>query len=153
MPGYTHNRTIWTIAIALAAFGAGTQSGHLFEPAHAATENLTPQVINLIDLTADAISKPSATNSRSRQLGAAEGMTVGVQEGATSKHYHAHSHELQYVVSGTGSEWLNDKQVALKPGDLLIIPKGTHHGALTPGVRLLNLKTPPQAQGDSVPVK
>ena len=148
----TTRRTTWTLAIAIAAFGAGTQFERFVEPAYAA-EELKPMLINLIDLKTDEISKPSATNSRSRQLGATDGFTVGVQEGATSKHYHAGAHEMQYVVSGTGSEWLNDKVVQLKPGDLLIIPKGTHHGGLTPGVRLLNFKNPPQVQGDSVPVK
>jgi mannose-6-phosphate isomerase-like protein (cupin superfamily) len=57
------------------------------------------------------------------------------------------------VVEGTGSEWLGEQQVQLKPGDLLIIPKGTPHGGLTAGVKLFSMKTPPQKAGDSIPVK
>lgn len=146
--------TLITAGIAVAAFVAGHQTGQMGEHAHAAApgEMMSAQVINLADLKAAEISAPSATGSRSRQLAAADGMALGVQEGVTGKHYHAGSHELQYVVSGTGSEWLGDRIVQLKPGDLLIIPKGTPHGGLTDGVRLMSLKTPPQAQGDSHPL-
>lgn len=147
------NQLFVTAAIAGIAFAAGYHSGHLAEDAHAATQEMMPvQIINLNDLKAAEISAPSNTGSRSRQLAAADGMTTGVQEGVTAKHYHAGSHELQYVVSGTGREWLGDRIVDLKPGDLLIIPKGTPHGGLTDGVRLMSLKTPPQAQGDSHPL-
>ena len=38
--------------------------------------------------------------------------------------------KIQYVVDGTGTEWLGDKQVALKPGIMLLIPHDTPHGGI-----------------------
>jgi mannose-6-phosphate isomerase-like protein (cupin superfamily) len=81
-----------------------------------------------------------------------DGMTVGVQIGIVPKHYHADANEVQYVVDGTGTEWLGDKQVALKPGIMLIIPKGTPHGGSTETsghLKIIALKTPPQAPDDT----
>ena len=56
---------------------------------------------------------------------------------------------MQYVVSGTGTEWLGDRQIGLKPGLLIIIPAGTPHGGtIDPGLKILAIKTPPQAATD-----
>ncbi len=146
------NRTTWTVVFAVAAFAAGLGAARFSTPAYAA-DNMKVQIINLLDMKPDDISKPSATDSRSRTLATADGATFGIQIGATARHYHAEANELQYVVEGTGSEWLGEKIVQLRPGDLLIIPKGTPHGGLTPGVKVFNMKTPPQKAGDSIPVK
>jgi mannose-6-phosphate isomerase-like protein (cupin superfamily) len=153
MPSPARRNTLSTVLVVLAAFGLGTQANRLVTPALAATEDIKMMKINLIDLKADEISKPSPTTSRSRNLLTADGMTLGVQQGPTSKHYHADANEMQYVVSGSGSSWLGEQVVQLKAGDLLIIPKGTHHGGLTGDVRLMSFKTPPQKQGDSHQVR
>ena len=54
--------------------------------------------------------------------------------------------------SGTGTVWLDDKEVRVKPGDLIVIPKGTAHGGTKPDGRTLKaiaIKTPPQAPDDT----
>jgi len=79
-----------------------------------------------------------------------DGMTVGIQIGIVPKHYHADANEVQYVVDGVGTEWLGDKQVALKPRHHADHPKGTPHGGSieTSGhLKIIALKTPPQAAG------
>jgi len=46
---------------------------------------------------------------------------------------------------------LGDKEVQVKPGDLVVIPKGTAHGGTKPDGRTLKaiaIKTPPQAPDD-----
>ena len=54
---------------------------------------------------------------------------------------------------GGGTEWLGDKQVPLRPGELLIIPAGTPHGGTTdPNLAILSFKTPPQAPTDIHPI-
>lgn len=61
---------------------------------------------------------------------------------------------MQYVVDGVGTEWLGDKQIALKPGIMLIIPKGVPHGGLveTRGkLKIIAFKTPPQEPTDNHP--
>jgi mannose-6-phosphate isomerase-like protein (cupin superfamily) len=47
----------------------------------------------------------------------------------TPPHYHANSDEHLYVLSGTGTFWMNDPSniVAFAPGDLLVFRRGTVH--------------------------
>jgi mannose-6-phosphate isomerase-like protein (cupin superfamily) len=148
-------KQIATLAAAvLVAFGAGFGAAHFMPPATAATLPLTPQLIDLAAITPDDL-PPSSGPVRSKGLVAQDGMTLGVQIGPAPKHYHADANEIQYVVSGEGSEWLGDKQVGLRPGMLLIIPKGTTHGGTieTSGhLKLIAIKTPPQAPDDTHPV-
>ena len=82
----------------------------------------------------------------------ADGATVSVQDGNTPKHMHLNANELQYIVQGTGTIWLGDKEEKVKPGDLIIIPKGTAHGGTKPDGRpfkAISIKTPPQAPDDT----
>ncbi|MBV8298609.1 MAG: cupin domain-containing protein, partial [Candidatus Eremiobacteraeota bacterium] len=90
---------------------------------------------------------------RSKLLVAADGATAQVQIGTVIKHYHADANEVQYVVSGSGTEWLGDKQVALKPGMMIVIPAGTPHAGTTDAnLKIVSWKTPPQAPTDVHPV-
>ena len=69
--------------------------------------------------------------------------------GTAPKHYHSGTTEVQLVLDGTGTEWLGDKQIDLKPGTLVIIPPNTNHGGLTGGpFRVYTVKTPPQMPDD-----
>jgi mannose-6-phosphate isomerase-like protein (cupin superfamily) len=63
--------------------------------------------------------------------------------------------EIQYVVEGTGTEWLGDKQVALKPGVMLLIPHNTPHGGTieTSGhIKMVAIHTPPLQAGETKPL-
>jgi mannose-6-phosphate isomerase-like protein (cupin superfamily) len=80
-----------------------------------------------------------------------DGITIAIQDGNTPKHLHANANEMQYILDGTGTIWLGDKEVRVKPGDLVIIPKGTPHGGSKPDGRTLKaiaIKSPPQAPDD-----
>ena len=65
-------------------------------------------------------------------LVAVDGATISIQDGSPPKHLHANANEIQYILEGTGTIWLGDKEVTVKPGDLVIIPKGTPHGGTKP---------------------
>jgi mannose-6-phosphate isomerase-like protein (cupin superfamily) len=150
-------KQIATVAAAvLVAFGAGFGVAHLSAPVAAATVPMTPQVIDLAAITqADLTPITPGNPVRARGLVSQDGMTLGIQIGPAAKHYHADANEIQYVVDGTGTEWLGDKQVAIKPGILLIIPKGTAHGGsveTTGHLKLIAIKTPPQAPDDTHPL-
>lgn len=141
-------------AIAALAFCAGFAVAHAPVPAHAATA-LQPAVIDLGAVTPADLPPPSAAspNLRSKVLFTADGSAGQIQIGTVAKHYHADANEVQFVVSGSGTEWLGDKQVALKPGTLLIIPAGTAHAGTTdPNLKVYSIKTPPQAPTDVHPV-
>ena len=82
----------------------------------------------------------------------ADGATISVQDGNVGKHMHPNTNEIQFILEGTGTIWLGDKEVQVKPGDLVIIPRGTAHGGTKPdgstAIKAIAIKTPPQAPDD-----
>ena len=143
------NRVVAALSLT-AAFAAGCSVTHFLRPALAA-ENLIAQIIHTGDLEGDAMSPVNTAGMRNKVLGVADGMTIAIQDGSPPKHLHANAHEIQYILEGTGTIWLGDKEVAIKPGDLVIIPKGTVHGGTkTDGApfKAIAIKTPPQAPDD-----
>ena len=144
-----------TAAVAAVAFAAGLAVSHVPQAARAAAAPLQPAVIDLSALTPADLPTPTPASPtlRSKLLAVTDGATAQVQIGTVAKHYHADANEIQIVMSGSGTEWLGDKQVALKPGMMLIIPAGTHHGGTTdPNLKIAAFKTPPQAATDVHPV-
>jgi mannose-6-phosphate isomerase-like protein (cupin superfamily) len=143
------NRIITAIAIA-AAFAAGCGVTHLLRPALAA-ETITAQVVHVPELIGDALSAPAPNGMRNKTFVSADGVTISVQDGNPPKHLHPNTNEIQYILEGSGTVWLGDKEVAVKPGDLIIIPKGTPHGgSKTEGrpLKAIAIKTPPQSPDD-----
>ena len=145
------NRIATTLSVAV-AFAAGCGVTHLMQPAEAAVENITAQVIHVPDLNGDALGPASASGFRSKVFMVANGATISVQDGNVPKHMHPNTNEIQYILEGTGTIWLGDKEVKVKPGDLVIIPKGTPHAGTKPDGRTFKaiaIKTPPQAPDDT----
>jgi mannose-6-phosphate isomerase-like protein (cupin superfamily) len=144
------NRIATTFSIA-AAFAAGCAATHLLRPALAA-DNITAQIIHTQDLSGDGISPASASGMHAKTFMATDNTTISIQEGNPPKHLHNNSNEVQFILDGTGTIWLGDKEVPIKPGDLIIIPKGTPHGgtkADNKPIKALAIKTPPQAPDDT----
>lgn len=144
------NRTVAALPIA-AAFAAGCGVTHFLRPALAA-ENITAQVIHVPELVGDALGPASATGFRSKMFVSADGATISVQDGNVPRHMHPNTNEIQYILEGTGTVWLGDKEVQVKPGDLIVIPKGTPHAGTKPDGRpfkAIAIKTPPQAPDDT----
>jgi mannose-6-phosphate isomerase-like protein (cupin superfamily) len=144
------NRVTATISIA-AAFAAGCGVTYLMQPARAATENIMAQIIHTSEMNGDALGLASGTGLRSRMFVSADGATVSIQDGNVPKHMHPNTNEMQYILEGTGTIWFGDKEVQVKPGDLVVIPKGTAHGGTKPDGRpfkAIAIKTPPQAPDD-----
>ena len=89
---------------------------------------------------------------RNKLLVAVDGATIAIQDGSPPKHLHADANEIQYILEGTGTIWLGDKEVTVKPGDLVVIPKGTPHGGTKPvgrTIKAIAIKTPPQRPDDT----
>jgi mannose-6-phosphate isomerase-like protein (cupin superfamily) len=143
------NRIVAALSLT-AAFAAGSGVTHFLRPALAA-DNITAQVIHTGELEGDALSPANAAGMRNKTFVVAEGATVAVQDGSPPKHLHTNAHEIQYILEGTGTIWLGDKEVRVKPGDLVIIPKGTPHAGTKPDgrtIKAIAIKTPPQAPDD-----
>ena len=144
------NRIVATLSIA-AAFAAGCVVTHLTQPARAAVENITAQLIHTGELEGDALSPAASNGMRNKLLAAVDGATVAIQDGNTPKHLHPVANEIQFILEGTGTLWLGDKEVKVKPGDLVIIPHGTPHGGTKPDGRTFKaiaIKSPPQTPDD-----
>ncbi|MBR0751543.1 cupin domain-containing protein [Bradyrhizobium jicamae] len=144
------NRIATTLSLT-AAFAAGCAVTHVLRPALAA-ENITAQIIHTGEMQGDALGNANNVGFRSKMFVAADGATVSIQDGNVPKHLHPNTNELQYILEGTGTIWLGDKEVTVKPGDLVVIPKGTPHGGSKPNGRALKaiaIKTPPQAPDDT----
>ena len=143
------NRIATTLSIA-AAFAAGCGVTHLLRPALAA-ENITAQIIHTGEMEGDALGPANQVGYPSKTFMTADGSTVSIQVGNVPKHLHPNTNEIQYILDGTGTIWLGDKEVTVKPGDLVIIPKGTPHGGTKPDgrtIKAIAIKTPPQAPDD-----
>lgn len=136
------------------AFLAGLGATRVLPSAEAqSAPAMQAQVINLMALTDDQIG-PLAPGGdlRSRTLVVTPEGTVAVQSGNVVKHYHADANEIQLILDGAGSFWLGDKEIQVKAGDLVIIPKGTVHAgshAETGRFRALAIKLPPQRSDDT----
>lgn len=142
------NRLAAGLSIA-AAFAAGCGTTHLLRPALAA-ENIAAQIIHTGEMEGDALGPANAVGYRSKMFASADGATVSIQVGNVPKHLHPNTNEIQYILDGTGRIWLGDKEVSVKPGDLVIIPKGTPHGGTKPiSGQVKAIKTPPQAPDDT----
>jgi mannose-6-phosphate isomerase-like protein (cupin superfamily) len=144
------------MALVGAAFAAGCGVTHLLRPALAA-ENITAQVIHVPELNGEALGPASGTGFRSKMLVSADGATISVQDGNVPRHKHPNTNEIQFILEGTGTVWLGDKQVHVQPGDLIIIPKGTAHAGTKPDgngrpFKAIAIKTPPQSPTDTVPL-
>ena len=144
------NRIATALSIA-AAFAAGCGATHLLRPALAA-ESITAQVIHIGEMEGDKLGDANKVGFRSRTFVAADGATVSIQDGNVPKHMHPNTNEMQFVLEGTGTVWLGDKEVTVKQGDLIVIPKGTPHGGTKPNgraIKAIAIKTPPQAPDDT----
>ncbi|HEY8612322.1 MAG TPA: cupin domain-containing protein [Roseomonas sp.] len=121
--------------------------------AQAARAPLTPRVVNLFTMTDEEIGPlVNNTDLRSRSLVATEHGTVNVQSGNVFKHFHRDADEIQLILDGTGSFWLDDREIQVKPGDFIVIPRGTHHAgsrAATGRFRAVAIKLPPQRPDDT----
>jgi mannose-6-phosphate isomerase-like protein (cupin superfamily) len=143
-------KTIATTLSIAVAFAAGCGATYLMRPALAA-DALTPQIIHTGELEGDALSPPNASGMRNKTFVSVDGATISIQDGSPPKHLHNNANEIQYILEGTGTIWLGDKEVRVKPGDLVIIPKGTPHGGTKPDgrtIKAIAIKTPPQAPDD-----
>lgn len=114
---------------------------------------LTPQIINMGSMTADEIGPVIAEMGtlRTKGLVATPNGTVGIQVGTVAKHTHTYSDEIQYVMSGTATFWLDNAPREVRAGDLIVIPHGVVHGTLTTSTdfKAMAIKLPPQRAGDT----
>ena len=142
-----------TAVVAVLAFGIGFAMARAPLTARAAAQPLQPAAIDLLALAPSALPTPSSAfpNLQSKTLVVTDGMTAAFQTGLAPRHYHASANEVQIFLAGTGTEWLGDQQVPIKPGTMVVIPMGTNHAGFTVAsgpLKFVSIKTPPQDPTD-----
>lgn len=149
-------RAVLPLALAFAAGLAASPAAErllsLAPAAHAQAVPLAPMLIDIAALKDADLSATPNPDLRSKGLVATEHGTLAVQTGNVAKHYHSGADEIQYIVEGSGTAWLGDRQVQIRPGMLLVIPRGTHHAGTVPiegRFKALAIKLPPQAASDT----
>ena len=121
-------------------------------PAAPPAPSMVPMIIDIAALKDADLAATSNPDLRSKPFVVTEYGTLAVQIGNVAKHFHANAHEIQYIVEGSGTAWLGDSRREIRPGMLIIIPRGTHHAGTesTSGrFKALAIKIPPQAPTDT----
>jgi mannose-6-phosphate isomerase-like protein (cupin superfamily) len=113
---------------------------------------LTPMIIDVAALKdADLAATPNP-DQRSRGYVTTPNATIAVQTGNVAKHIHSNTDEIQYIVEGTGTAWLGGEKREIRPGMLIIIPRGTPHAgteATSGRFKAIAIKIPPQDPKDT----
>ena len=143
-----------SLAVAFAAgIAVSPLAQRLLPSAQAQAAGLTPMIIDIAAIREADLPTTPNPDLRAKGLVATEQATIAVQMGNVGKRFHTDANEIQYIVEGTGTAWLGDKKVEIRPGMLVIIPKGTHHaGTESMGgsrFKALAIKIPPQAPTDA----
>jgi mannose-6-phosphate isomerase-like protein (cupin superfamily) len=148
-------RLVPTLSLAL-AFGAGVAfsplSRHLLPSAQAQAPALTPMIIDIAAIKEMELPTTPNPDLRSKGLVITDHATIAVQMGNVAKHFHSGADEIQYIVEGTGTAWLGDTKREIRPGMLIIIPKGVNHAgteSISGRFKALAIKIPPQDPKDT----
>jgi mannose-6-phosphate isomerase-like protein (cupin superfamily) len=148
-------RIVHAVPVAL-AFIAGIAvmpvAQHLLPGARAADAPLAPMIIDIAALKDADLNATSNPDQRAKGLVATSYGTIGVQMGNVGKHIHTNADEIQYIVEGTGTAWLGNEKREIRPGMLIIIPRGTPHAgteATSGRFKALAIKLPPQDPKDT----
>jgi len=144
------------LAITAVAFSGGLIASpwlqHAISEAHA--EGVPAAMIyDLLSMQAADLPATPFPELRSKTLVSTDNATIALQIGNVPKHYHAKSDEIQYIVEGSGQMWVGNERREIRPGMLIVIPKGAAHSGtiVTNGpIKTIAIKIPPQESGDTV---
>ncbi|MEO8060115.1 MAG: cupin domain-containing protein [Burkholderiales bacterium] len=113
---------------------------------------LTPIIIDIAALKDADLNATPSPDLRNKGLVSTPNATIAVQMGNVAKHFHSNTDEIQYIVEGSGTAWLGDQKREIRPGMLIVIPRGTHHAgteATSGRFKALAIKIPPQDPKDT----
>jgi len=120
--------------------------------AAAAAPALMPMIIDVAALKEAELGATSNPDLRAKGFVATPNGTIAVQMGNVAKHFHSNADEIQYIVEGTGTAWLGSEKREIRPGMLIVIPRGTHHAgteATSGRFKAIAIKLPPQDPKDT----
>ena len=118
----------------------------------AAAVALAPMIIDVAALKDADLNTTPNPDLRAKGFVATPNGSIAVQTGNVAKHFHTNTDEIQYIVEGTGTAWLGDEKREIRPGMLIVIPRGTHHAgteAASGRFKAIAIKLPPQDPKDT----
>lgn len=113
---------------------------------------MTPMILDVAALKDADLNPTSNPDLRAKGYVATSNGTIAVQIGNVAKHFHTNADEIQYIVEGTGTAWLGSEKREIRPGMLIVIPRGTHHAgteATSGRFKAIAIKLPPQDPKDT----
>ncbi len=125
---------------------------HAQASAPAGTAGLTPIIVDVAALKDADLGATPNPDLRSRGFVSTPNGTIAVQMGNVAKHIHSNVDEIQYIVEGTGTAWLGNEKREIRPGMLIVIPRGTPHAgteAISGRFKAIAIKLPPQDPKDT----
>ncbi len=125
---------------------------HAQASAPAAAPGLAAAIIDVAALKDADLNATANPDLRSKGFVASPHGTIAVQIGNVGKHFHTNADEIQYIVEGTGTAWLGSEKREIRPGMLIVIPRGTHHAgteATSGRFKAIAIKLPPQDPKDT----
>ena len=125
---------------------------HAQASAPAAAPGLAPMIIDVAALKDADLAATPIPDLRSKVFVATPSGTIAVQIGNVAKHFHSNTDEIQYIVEGTGTAWLGGEKREIRPGMLIVIPRGTPHAgteATSGRFKAIAIKLPPQDPKDT----
>jgi mannose-6-phosphate isomerase-like protein (cupin superfamily) len=140
----------------VAGIAVSPMAQHLLPNARAADARLEPMIIDIAALKDADLGPTPNPDARNKPLVTTSNATIAVQMGNVGKHFHTNTDEIQYIVEGTGTAWLGDTKRDIRPGMMIIIPRGTPHAgteATSGRFKALAIKIPPQDPKDVTLVK
>ncbi len=120
--------------------------------APAAAPGLVPAIIDVAALKDADLAATPIPDLRSKGFVTTPNATIAVQMGNVAKHIHTNTDEIQYIVEGTGTAWLGAEKREIRPGMLIVIPRGTPHAgteAISGRFKAIAIKIPPQDPKDT----
>jgi len=118
----------------------------------AAAPGLAPMIVDVAALKDADLNPTPNPDLRSKGYVATPNGTIAIQTGNVAKHFHTNADEIQYIVEGTGTAWLGNEKREIRPGMLIVIPRGTHHAgteATSGRFKAIAIKLPPQDPKDT----
>ncbi|MDB5072487.1 MAG: cupin [Candidatus Eremiobacteraeota bacterium] len=148
-------------AVAGFAFVAGFTASHVpaavqaQSPAPGPTPVAMPSAYYL-DIEALATNPAPACfpNARLADISISSAATVQYLVGTLPAHYHSTANEIQFVLSGSGTELFGARTVRFRPGTIFVIPPGGHHSHMVADagsgpLKFLVVKAPRQQPNDN----
>jgi mannose-6-phosphate isomerase-like protein (cupin superfamily) len=134
-----------------AAHGPSIAMGQSPAPVPSGIAMPAAYVVDLAKLNPQGTPLPTA---RTQDISVAPVATVTYVVGTFPAHYHATANEIQYVISGRGTELFGSERKQIQPGTLFVIPPGTVHSGMILDrrygpLKLLVIKAPQQQPNDN----